>query len=75
VLNDLQPRSATTFSEHPHIDAHLQTLYRRVLDGALEMQTEIDSFIFVQLMLDHPETRRRLLALNEVMTCRLRRVC
>ncbi len=65
AVRQRRPSAATAFSEHTDIDAHLQLLYQRVLAGQLDAQTEIDSLIFAELLLDDAATRCRLLALQD----------
>lgn len=60
-----QEHRTASFSEHADVDVHLQLLYQRVLAGEADAQTEIDGFIFVELLLSDPSTRTRLLALGD----------
>eukprot|EP00961_Rhodomonas_salina_P195881 2644141-Rhodomonas_salina.1 len=52
------------FSCHPGIDAQLQLLYKRMLDGEAGMQVEIDSFLFAELLLRRHAVGARLLQLE-----------
>jgi hypothetical protein len=56
--------AATAFSADADIDARLQALYARVLAGEPDVQREIDSLIFVELLMRDAPTRARLLALG-----------
>lgn len=61
---ELPCKNQTYFSKNTGVNSHLTLLYDRMLSGELDVQVTIDSFIMIELLLQHQPTAKRLLALQ-----------